>query len=253
MAAAGVVSWQSWETRRSANASRDASNAANAALELARTEERHTRTLIAEGVKTRIDAATPSLTVLVDPEPFWPPFEPSIAGGEAQRLNGGRTYRLPRDATERLIVRQAFVMISDNQRVMVVSMAPWTDTTPGRSVEARQGQFEVSPGARIEGWFDVERSIGEWVEIAEVRAAGEPGDESTFIIGYSDPADTGAIDHYEIRTGGVPITPIKQESGGWQLPQGLFEGARVVPSVRSVVMPRARTYYLSKQHNEKLD
>jgi hypothetical protein len=43
--------------------------------------------LIAEGVKTRIDATTPILTVLVDPTPYWPPFEPPIAAGEAQQSN----------------------------------------------------------------------------------------------------------------------------------------------------------------------
>src|SRR5689334_10464170 len=68
--AACLVGWQSWETRKSAHASARAAESSNAALELtrraveiARTEEGHTRSLIGEAAKTRVDHATPTLTI----------------------------------------------------------------------------------------------------------------------------------------------------------------------------------------------
>ena len=104
--AAVVVAWQSWETRKNAKAAGEAARAANEAVALARIEEGHTRTLIAEAVRTRIDASTPTLTLIVG-KPTWPPIRTIGALGQPpEEVPVGTHFVMPRDAGVPIHVRQ---------------------------------------------------------------------------------------------------------------------------------------------------
>lgn len=101
----------------------------------------------------------------------------------------------------------------DNEGVQTVALGmsdPWTGTAapfdhmPQNIEEHPSGYFHLLPKFRLSAYVDIQRPIHEWVEIARQRAAGEPGEESTFEIALSDGQDTGAIDRYQSRSAELP-------------------------------------------------
>lgn len=248
--AAVVVAWQSWETRKNAKAAGDAAQAANEALALARIEEGHTRTLIAEAVKSRIDANTPSVTLVVG-KPSWPPVR--TLGGYAkppEELPPGTTFTMPRDTNLGVFVRQVVTIHNARDHPIELRTAgAWHDAA---TWEPLGELFTVPAGGHVCGHYVVQRSLGEWVDIAERRENGDPGPEHRFELIYLDQADTGAIDNYEVVTGGVPIERVPGELGGWRIAELASGPYNHNDVMSSAVMPRRRRYWLSRTNNEQL-
>lgn len=150
--AAGVVAWQSWETRRAAQASEAAVATANEALEL-------TRQQAAEAVRARIDAATPTIIVHMPDEPTWPPLEPSLyLGGEPQSLPIGPTadpMHMPRDRAREIMVRTPVEII--NESVIHVSVEVYE--LQGDAGAAIPGPIRLEPGKPYKAWFAVTRTL----------------------------------------------------------------------------------------------
>jgi type II secretory pathway pseudopilin PulG len=252
--AAVVVAWQSWETRRNANAALLAAQAANDALELARLEEGHTRTLIAETVKSRIDASTPVVHVQLE-DAHWPPVDTLPTGDQSAReLPVGTKFIMPRDQNSGIFVRQPVTIVNPN----AVSIRLGTNHVIFDSIthrpwnERANDPVVIAPREQRTGYFVIQRSLGEWVEIAAKRDSGEPGPEWMTQFSYVDPADTSAMDTYEIRSGGLPIEPVPQELGGWQI-ASLRSPTYPWPIFDSGLMPRQRQYWLSRTRDQRLE
>ncbi|WP_328996329.1 hypothetical protein OG394_16925 [Kribbella sp. NBC_01245] len=259
--AAIVVAYQSWQTKRSADSANSASVAANAALEmarsslaLARAEEGNTRTIIEETIKARIDNHAQWLNVDAPVSASWPPYEPSIAGGEANRIGLDRTYRLPRDRDSRIIVRQLFTVLNEHPRGIMLGMNAWDVIGEEVTTSLGPGRYWIAANSRMDGSFDIERTLSEWVAIAEARANGGAGDQYTYTVTAYDNRDAGAIDSYDIIVGGSPVVPIENEVGGWRLHPAQFRDfARKDPVLGAVALPGTRRYYLSKRNDKPLD
>jgi anti-sigma28 factor (negative regulator of flagellin synthesis) len=263
IAAAMLVAWQSWETRKSAQAGAAAVATANAALKLtqsaldvAQKEERHTRQLIIETIKARIDAGTYPLTVTVDPSAVWPPLEPSISGGAPNPLPTNMVYRLPKDADNRIIVRARFDIRNQGSDLVTVKFNdPWVGSDGiGGEQPVKAGAMSLASGRRLDGYFEVDRSVAEWAEIAQYRLTGQVIEDSVRAITLDDESDTGAIDWYEIVIGGTPLIAIDDEQGGWRISPGQYlDFEKNAPVMGVVAHPRKRVYYLSKRKTLLLD
>ncbi|TCO33078.1 hypothetical protein EV652_10377 [Kribbella steppae] len=269
--AAILVGWQSWETRKSAQASAKAVIAANLAvslsqevLEVARIEERHTRKLIGESVKSRIDAGTQWLKVTASHSVRWPPHDADIIivtggsdnFGEPPDLRLDVVYRLPKDRNHLIGVRVAFSIFNDSPRTVVVAAGEyWTEIVPGQGpLIQNPGPKEIPGETAVKGYFHVARPVSEWVEIAGHRAAGHTGDQAKFTFTVSDDSDAGAIDQYDILVSGTPLVQVSDEEGAWRLQPGQYQDYHQrFPVVAAVALPGKRTYYLSKSKNLLLD
>jgi hypothetical protein len=239
--AAGVIAWQSWEVRRSANASHDALVTANDALNLSRQQ-------VSEAIRARIDAAMPTILVQAG-EPIWPPLEPAqFLGNHPQPLPFGVNIpgmHMPRDQNRQIMVRTEITLTNDSTRHVQMITSPLVDGDD----EPLPNPLRFGPGERITGNFSVVRSLAGWVQICEEREAGRPGEEAIFDATYLDPADTGATDHWHVAVGGCPVERISDLQGGWQLiaaPSAL-SGKSWGMGVGSSI--RQRTYWLSKTKN----
>lgn len=262
-AAAVLVAWQSWETRKSAHAAASAAITANSAIELsrsaleiARTEERHTRYLIVEGIKNRIDSNAYSLTVLADPSVVWPPFEPSISGGVPNPLPADVVYRLPRDGDKRIIVRAKFRIINEGSRLVLFRTTdPWVyDDGRGNYQTFKADKYQLDARDKSWGYFEVNRTVAEWAEIATYRMTGQSIEEAVRSITVSDDSDTGTIDWYDIQIGGTPLVAIDGEQGSWRLQPGQYtDYEQNFPVMGVEALPRRRVYYLSKRIDLLLD
>ena len=122
--AAGVVAWQAWETRRSADASRDAVVAANAALDLSRQQ-------VAEAVRARIDASMPQLVVQAPREVQWPPLSPPRNLGDHPqpfpRSGEFAVMHIPKHDAEQIMVRAEFTIINESSRHVELATSPLVD------------------------------------------------------------------------------------------------------------------------------
>jgi hypothetical protein len=243
--AAAFICWQSYETRRSANGALSASITANAAielsrstLELARVEEKNTRQMISETIKTRLDANAPTLVVNVEPSIRPPALEPSVTGGEPSEIEVNREFTLPNDANDNIILRQYFSLQNDGTRTAIADLPQWRQIKKGGPDRFRQGRFEIAPHVKVEGYFYIGKSFEAWIDIA----ARSNATISTFEVSVSDEGDAGIIDVYQIVVTG---TPFRATDGKWSIAAGSPE-LSIDSTTAARAEPRKRSYFLSK-------
>lgn len=245
MAAAGVVAWQSFETRRSANASNEAVETANAGLDLARQQHR-------EAVRTRIDAATPAIGVRVGPEVEWPPLQPSIVGGTPNALPvgpGSPVMRMPRDGAKLVMVQAKVTLFNGSDSHVALSLSGLLDDNGG----ALPTHLLLAPSESREVWCASQLSLAEWVNVYQSRTEGrDGGDRVVANVTYIDPGDTGVIDRWDLVMGGTVVESAPLQEGGWLLIDAPRPVTGEVASMGIGVPIRHRTYYLSRSRNEIL-
>lgn len=245
VAAAAVVAWQSWETRKSAESSRDAVRAANDGLDLSRQQ-------VAEAVRTRIDASTPTVVVSVPDEPEWPPLEPSnYFGGEAQPLPVGpfaEPLHMPRDGRRQIAVRVPVTIRNDSDVIVRLEAGGLVD----RANRPLASPFEVQPRETVTHTYGDTRSLDEWIEAHGARVGGDPAVRVGGFVRFSDPSDTGAIDHWDLGVTGTVVTPAEQLDGAWNLLPAPDHNSGRPGAIGVNPVFRHRTYWLSKTRNERL-
>lgn len=253
LAAAAVVAWQSWETRRSAQASEKAVDAAERAVLAANEGLGLSRQQVAEATRARIDAATPTITVMAPEEPDWPPLEPSVMyGGEPQPLVSGvrpQPWHLPRDGATRILVRTPVSIHNTSSVPVTVGLGELTD----KAGQPTPDTVDLDPGESRPLYFAVTRTLSEWVAVYRQRAAGEVGDDGVGFVRFSDAGDTGVIDRWELRLAGTPVEPVPDLDGAWRLiaAPDRFSGRPGAMGVSPAI--RQRLYYLSKLGNQPLE
>jgi hypothetical protein len=258
IAAAAVVAWQSYETRRSANASNQAAQAANSAvelsrstLEIARREEGHSRTLITSTIKGQMDSNILPVTFEVAQFPFWPPtLRQWKFPDKDEVVSEYHTFRAPDDLQRTLVMKYGFVLTNENRYSITLDTEPWLDHTES----IRKGKFELAPDMSYTGWIVFERSIEDWVSRSKAYLShGAPLDDS-FSFMVTSTLDAGAIDKYEMRMSGTPLVPIDHGGTTWRLrevvtnPESQFP--EIAPTARRV--PTRRTYWSSIAQREQL-
>ena len=247
LSAAGVVGWQSIETRRSANASEKAVDAAERAVVAANDGLELSRRQVAEAVRARIDANMPQITVLAPEYPVWPP---SIRWEPARSAEDDRAeFFLPQDARTAIAVRA---------RVTITNDSPTTVEVRALRLVNRRGQvgdhhFTLRPGQQVNVWMIAARSLDEWVAIFRQREGGDPGPLTGGTVFYQDPADTSGTDRWEIVVGGCPVEPVPGRDGSWRLIDRPDDKTGRVGAMRMALAIRERTYWLSKTRGERLE
>ncbi len=220
---------------------------ANAALAVARQQS-------AEAVRARIDAAVPAISVHMDTEVDWPPYEPSnFLGGHPNQLPAqlADPMLMPRNRDRRIMVRAGVRVTNDSDRHVRVNVDGLLAKADG--VTVIRSPCSLGPGEELAAWCAATHSLGEWIEVYKARAAGQAGDEVVATVTYLDPADTGASDHWDLVIGGVPIEPVPDLDSGWQfIPAPRPAPGEIGAMATSPVVLRHRRYYLSKSRNEEL-
>lgn len=242
--AAGVVAWQSWETRRSANASRDAAVAANAALDLSRQQ-------VAEAIRARIDASMPEIVVQAPREVQWPPLSPPRHLGDHPqpfpRVDEFAVMHLPKHGDEQIMVRAEFTIFNESTRHVELATSTLVDADDNEL----PNPLRLAPGERVTGLFSVKRTLTDWVRIYKQREAGEPGDETKFSVTYMDPSDTGAMEHWHVAVAGCPVEEVTDVQG-WRIvgaPSAFVDTPRAMGIGEPI---RYRRYWLSRTRDQPL-
>ena len=246
------IAKQTGATRRAAEAADKSVKVATDALALASKEHQQTRFLTLESIRGRIDQAMPQLTVS-QVRLDWPPFVPS-SYGEAQRYQQAEPYRLPRQAQERLMVRAYFNLSNDDSRTVTLTFSQHVFQSTATDRQALD-QATLEPGSSLkEHYFEVARSVGEWVDIWNGRNETRgPVEDYRFYAMYMAPGDTGAVDYYNIVVGGTLIEPVADETGAWRvIANAGLSPVGAIGAIVAVPQPNTRVYWLSRERSLQL-
>ena len=238
--AAGVVAWQSWETRKSAKASQAAVEVANRTLDVAQDEEEHSRELIREAYRSNIDQIMPAITVSLR-DLQWPPTLADHPQSTVFNHGQDTALRLPRDQGVWVILECTARIRNDSDvacelRVSSIRVGDVTLTDEVGVLEPRTYR-DVT--------FAVPRVVKAWVEHERGINVGGSIFSSPLSVVYTHPADTGADDNWNVECIGNPLVPIPDETDSYDV-------APAAPDYLLRVAPRSRRYWLSRENTTHL-
>lgn len=236
---------------KTAAAARDSAEAARVSAAAARQSVKVGQEQVYETYRARIDAIMPRITVRADERPAWPPVSnlflltPHCVGEDAEPLH------LPKDGPLHIIVRSHIQIANESEHQVTVAVnGPWSDDDGESCADKRLlDRHKVASG-----WIDVDRTLGEWVEIYRERDATRAGGPSHIAyVSYRDDADCSAVDSWQVEIGGTPVEPVPQQEGAWRIaasPELSPSGNGVV--AMGVVVRKERMYYISKERGERV-
>ncbi len=239
--AAGVVAWQSFETRKAAKASQQAVEVANRALNVAQREEEHSRELMREAYRSNIDALMPAITVVLQ-DLQWPPTLADHPQGEFYNRGQDTSLRLPRDRSAWVVLRCTARIRNDSDVACEIRVS----SIPVGSVTLTDEVGVLEPHTHRDVTFAVPRVVNAWVEHESGITVGGSTYSSPLTVVYMHPADTGADDNWVVECIGSPLVPVPDETASYEI-------ASDAPPYLLRVAPRTRRYWLSRASQTPLD
>ena len=253
--AAGLVAWQSWETRKSARASQEAAEAAvvgletaNVALDVARQEEGHSRVLVAEAQRARIDAALPAISVVPQRAIFWPPLKSRDPyRGDWADCDPEEAWSLPADQGNALGIAGRIHLHNGSEKYVRL-LVDYTKSTGGPRVFDEP--WILAPAEKRELEFLVWAPIERW-------AKRETEDEPLFdhtngrlpSIRYWDHLDSGGSITWEFAITYSPIYESHEnQHGRYRLVTAEPSVGRIRPELPVLdLVHEHRSYWLSRK------
>jgi hypothetical protein len=238
------------EPEEAARAAVKGLDVATKALIVAQAEEGHSRELVAEAHRARLNAALPEISITARPTPNWPPFISDDNGKTWQRCSEDDVWHLPADEDKYLGVGFRVTILNGSEKRITLTVGPFTPT--GKS--PRDGdKFVLNPHS--ERYFDVMSwtTMRTWADVWSdtLETFGMGNFSSPFSVFYQDSLDNGVSISWHCKVSGSPIfepSSTKKEqyrlSSTWDDARDLG-GPRPVPP--TVEQPREhRTYWISR-------
>ncbi len=276
----GLIAWQAWETRKTAQAgrdavavgrqgvdvarhtlaiSRDSQQAAFDSIEIGRADVEVARDSLAisrrmaiDSTKARLDNRAPKLLVLATDT------DSDVRGksdvGQDQKWPTDAELRRTRDDNVRLSVGAVFRIVNEGDRSVLVRVQG--DVDYFRAIGPRFNRVD----GELHTWLNPEQScvfrlrssrpLQEWAEIWQARQQGlsDPACTNGTII-CSDPYDEGVVDRWDIQFHGYPVESRLGDVAAWVVRTGETDP----PVVRATVYPQEREYFVSKRRNLRLE
>lgn len=261
--AAVVVIVQTVLTRKALTEAARSRATAEVALDVARSEHRNSTFLAIEAVRSRIAGNAPSAELHVE-EVIDAIYSPSITGsGYAERWPDGYVFHV-RDSQRLLMVRAEVTLRNTGSRAARFTLhralrrGVWPPDERGIAYLAgtKPGPRDVllAPGAALNGYWEVTRTMGEWIEIFEGRAAGGgSGPEAVLEASADDGQDTGASYAYRVVLGGAALKPERPDFRETWVFAGLWDATENPEAgVGTGTQPTTVTAWLSKRESVPL-
>lgn len=251
---AGLIGWQAWETRRSAESSNKAAQAseaalvvANKSLELNRKQAVQSAKMVAEATRARLETNAPAVSIQFDradaavPESFMVGTHSSSGG--FKKIEIGEQFQLPQD--EGLWIYAVVKVMFHNDGLVPVTVLSQSTILPGSYEYASWVEsFRIDVGRSAKMGLAVGTSLARWADMGGdmMRSRGESG-WSTALSG-----DSGVRLSQTIRITGTVLEP-GQKSGDFVLRR--FGPDHNYPSYLVLDDPK-RTYVIGGQEATEL-
>ena len=152
------------------------------------------------------------------------------------------------------MVRAYFNLSNDDSRTVTLTFSQHVFQSTATDRQALD-QATLEPGSSLkEHYFEVARSVGEWVDIWNGRNETRgPVEDYRFYAMYMAPGDTGAVDYYNIVVGGTLIEPVADETGAWRvIANAGLSPVGAIGAIVAVPQPNTRVYWLSRERSLQL-
>lgn len=213
--AAMAVGWQALETRRATQSSQDSLKVASeglatavTALEVARQEESHSRELVAETIRARLDAALPEISVLPTPSIFdVQVLHRGVGETEWRPCSEETRWSLPAERNAVLSFWCSATVHNSSSRVVRIGV----DMTENVGEQRVFGSRVVPSGQSLMLEFVVAARIATWAvggtESEEFRAGAfsDDGGARPPSFWYSDDREVGARISWEFQISAPPV------------------------------------------------
>ncbi|MCC4909458.1 hypothetical protein [Microbacterium sp. cx-59] len=258
--AAIAVIWQAVLTRRALNEAARSMKIAQDSLAVAREAQSHASLMSVEAFKTRIAANAPSadLEARIDTLKFLAPS--TVASGHSQPWPENHLFHI-RDGSQTITARvMVFLRNTGSRATRFVLHGNLRQSVykPGQAMIEMVGTAPGSPDVllepseSVEGYWEVTRTLDEWIAIYDARQSGEQGSETEFSAYVDDGHDTGAGYSFTLRMGGTAVRP---SSAGlretWVL-TGSYDFPTEPDGIGIGRQPVTARYWLSKMQEQPL-
>lgn len=243
-AAAVVVAWQAVMTRKAVQAAEDSADLARKAADIS-------QELVAEAVKTRLDARAPSTSLVMLDAAQWPPYEPSDFG-EAQQVRAAAHYNETRDANQRIQVRGYVELTNHWTKPLTLKLGNVVPTDWDQQASVPR-TVKVPPGKEV-GLFIIQtRTVAEWIAAYLDRQNSGASYDTHANIGFSDDMDEGVTDVWSAVIAGSPLRPVHGMAGTWEVLPNPSDDASGRQILQCVLLGMERIYFLSRRRNRVLN
>lgn len=253
-----VVVTQTVLTRKALREAASSRQVAEEALAIARKEQGYSALLSIEAVKSRIALHAPRADFVVD-RIFDAAYAAStVPSGHPQPYPEGHIFRVT-DTSLQIMIR-AHVRLT-NTSTYTTRFTLHEQLRYGISIPSLEGSAELKgtrPGPRDillrageshSGYWEVTRTVGEWIEIYQKRQRGEKENEAELSAYVDDGLETGASYAFTVLLGGAALAP--EQAGlteSWVF-AGLYANSSTCDGVGPGTKPTSATYWLSRSRN----
>lgn len=254
--AAFAVIWQAILTRRALADAASSLRIAEESLAIAREAQAHAALLSVEAVKARIALNAPQADLAVDRDEASLLSISTTPSGHPQPWPSGHVFHV-NDSSLPIMVRVPVSLRNTGARATRFTLYEqlrepnWSHNSVGGAVlvDTSPGPFErlLAPGESVDGYWEVTRTLGEWIAIYDARQLGDPDTDLEFAVYVDDGQDTGAGYSFRVLMGGTPVKPSDQGlRETWVLSESDHRTGEGIGFGR---LPARITYWLSKANN----
>lgn len=213
--AAGAVIWQAVLTRRALADANTSLRIAKESLDVAREAQEQAMLLSVEAVKARVAVNAPSADLQARRDSLRLLAPSTTSSGYPQPWPEGTVFHIS-EADQPVIVRLSATLHNTGPKATRFTlwgalgkpvMKPGGDLV--EMVGTEPGPFDVllQPNEKVDGYWEVTRTVKEWIEIYDERTSGSPGPESELTAYVDDGFDNGASYWFTLLLGGTVVEP----------------------------------------------
>lgn len=236
VASAAVIAWQAWLTRRSVQASEQATEVARASL--------------TESQLSRIEDGFPRITVST------PKYVPDtqvwrLDTEGATLVSENDIFKLPRDADLELRVDHTFTVRNDGPGTVLPRITTWDGARGFQRIDPiRAGDEQVYS-------FQIIHTVADWVKLLKSDATAERGNDDATVhpkcgsvrVKYAGPRDSDVDEDHVVEVRGSALIAVENAQGDWRRAAEGEWGS----TLTAAVLPATRTYWRSRSAHVKFD
>ena len=213
--AAGGVIWQAVLTRRALSDANTSLAIAKESLDIAREAQAHAALLSVEAIKARVAVNAPSADLDARRDRLRLLAPSAVPSGYPQVWTSDKVFHI-KDGSQPIMVRVPVGLQNTGQRATRFTLygalrksvvKPINGSVEMVGTEPGPPDVLLQPGERLDGYWEVTRTLAEWIAVHDERARGLPGMESEFSAYVDDGHDNGASYWFTLLMGGTVVQP----------------------------------------------
>jgi hypothetical protein len=206
--------------------------------------------IAADGIRSRLDAQAPEVTVRLS-EPPWEPLAWTNTGMPCNTWPHGHTWHFPaeQEGSNRIVLQQVLVVENKSDRRVQARFGHDLVMVDDNKRPTAVGVLLLEPGeSSPEIYLQRDFTIKELSENFIAREAGQRLPHCVIgSVTVEDDRDNGSTDWWDLILSGCPVQPVAGREGLWMIaPWHIAEGSGLRTLAYSLLPPRQRIHWVSR-------